>query len=1243
VAPRDQAPLLDGLLPEDAAVAAAFERQQKAFVLGGPSAGRPIAAEIRQQFPQHPGARLMSAMQAEEDGRTGEALAGYQELSNEIPDSASVRRRLLSACRALGNAALMRKTLRDVVERGVLPGVRSQQEWDYPPDRHVCHYADLLRFSAETRQQAAALLHGVLKRNGNCGEAWHNLGDLLWDERDFPDALLAYRLGSLNAVDNEHYARAYCDALAGQSRENEGLAWLEQRVRESGASQRAVAVWPTWIGALEDYGHPERALAACQEALERHGHAAELLGFAVPFLARMGHWERAEDTLRRLEACGNAAVFHESATYFHSMRGDLEDAVRHAEAAVREQPGAMPARKTLLELRSRRDGAPAAVQEAARWSAEQPGHDELEEIYYFQLEWGSATAKKYEVLRRRVKRDPEDGWAWAALAYACAYYYQFAGERRQRRIEKRIAPFLAECDRTAPDDSATRRVYAQWLEARCEWPAAVAAWLRAVERDPGDAYRYRRTWDCAASLDGARRLEVWERLEAMMLRRPGRLALAPDMAPLLAQRFGVDFAEQAVSRWLAARPEDPEVRLAAANLLLDYGHGRSDAARALEMLKPAVEHFPYHFDLRLALARAHRALRQHAEAEEVLGEALRRHPANSTALIQMIWVHERGGKKEDADRLLALAMARDPYNADVWNARAEVLLERGRHEDVRAVVAEGLRRSPESVYWRERSMNLLIQCGDSDEAVRVAREGVRVHPRGAYLWLLLGRTLSRWRRHAAPGEIERCLRRGLELNRSLFDAADWLACLLVEQSRYDDAAQVMREILPRLDDPCTARGRLAWIARQQGRKTEAIDEMAAVLQAAPWYSWGWSRLIEWIEEDKEWERARSLLGELPGPMRTVLSFRVQRLKALDKAGRDAAAVDAEWNELLRDFPGDESLRLDRYDLLREAKREAEAAEALDAIVREFPESPFVQARWAAALFAQGRHEPALEAALRVWFAPVEESTWPVDKVWAAAHEAERHKELYARARARLERGEQPTARAWVTMASHAATIADPWWWRFFAHASYLARETTALLRMLDRAAWDGRAGRAALLAQMNEDRRYATLVRYWKKRRAVVEADTPCWVEVGRALLALGRRRAARKLLASWPARPGVMMWMVANYVLTLPRTPRGFRDARAACRGALAALPHDHCARCLAYILAESCAALGDTTGLLETWNTYRAYFQRATEKGEWFDPKRANLHHDVPALVGFLEEKKRWRYRAKVLRIWVGDLRQG
>jgi hypothetical protein len=202
-----------------------------------------------------------------------------------------------------------------------------------------------------------------------------------------------------------------------------------------------------------------------------------------------------------------------------------------------------------------------------------------------------------------------------------------------------------------------------------------------------------------------------------------------------------------------------------------------------------------------------------------------------------------------------------------------------------------------------------------------------------------------------------------------------------------------------------------------------------------------------------------------------------------------------------------------------------------------------------------------------------------------------------------------------------------------------ARELLTLLQLADRTPWiDGRY-RALVLDRLSSVGYYALVLKYWKKHRAEVEADVATWAETSRALISVGRKAEARQLLASWRRRRGVSMWMITNYVQTLsPVRRKQLQELLATCRDALATLPHDHCARYLAHVQAETQVLLGDQHGFRNTWNQYRSYFDCSEVAGEWFETGRKYLLTEVPMMSRYLQEgqlamlqkgRRSWRWK--------------
>ncbi len=473
--------------------------------------------------------------------------------------------------------------------------------------------------------------------------------------------------------------------------------------------------------------------------------------------------------------------------------------------------------------------------------------------------------------------------------------------------------------------------------------------------------------------------------------------------------------------------------------------------------------------------------------------------------------------------------------------------------------------------------------------------------------------------------------------------------LLVGQRRFREAEEVVQNISERMSDPCPARGRLAWIHREQGQKQAAVEEMIAVLESAPWYQWGWNVLMGWLTEDQAWDRAKSLLSVIPPEIRTYPNLLRERLLLLTRAGLEEKDLDLEWSQLLSDFSEDAALHQERYDLLRDKKRLPEAAEVLRKIQPLNPDDPFMNARLVEVLARERKTEEALEALLRIFFAQVERSEWPANFAWHTVRLARMGDEAIERVDKSLKEGFRPTPQAltlwaYAVLETQSTQGQAP---RSILHTWFPDKSSRKVLAILDGAAqaeWlDGRY-RARLLACLCDFGYDGLVARYWKSHREHVESDVDSWAQTGRALIRLGRQREARELLATWNERPGVSMWMIANYVGCFSSVEaKSLREVRSLCKEALSTLPHDHNARYLAHVQAEAEALLGDEDGFRRIWKEQQGYFDGELSENEWFHSERLYLREEIPALAQYLETNQRSRYRRTLWRLrWKNARRE-
>lgn len=1240
-----RAETLDALLPPESAVVEAAQAQQKAFAISGPAAARPIVEDIENRFPNHPGTQFLRAIQNLEDGRVGKALGTFRKQMEKYPGSPAIRVRLISACRLLGNTALLRDTLSSVVDTGKVPGVDSHTAWATPHPRYFCDYADLLRFSAETRGKSELLLYLVLKNNWRSASAWHILADLRWGQGDTESALLSYRIASTLAEHNDHYASAYADVLYRNGRLDEGKEWLSNRAEKLGTSSQGISTWITYVSTLEDWGDPSLALSVCRDTLSRFDDSPSLLTFAVPFLSRMGQWDEAERWFQALKEMGVGSHFHEAAVYYYQMRGMTTVALEHAEEWISEVPLSIHARRKLLGLISTVNGPTVALDRAARWMRERPENEDFEELFCEYVEF--PIWRKLKVLKVRLRRNRDDAWAWRELAFSVISKFESSDEVHQRRLRPHVLDCLNNIDRLTSKDASAFRAHGLWHEAQDEWKKAHTAYLESIRLDPGNSWGYGRAFEVGTRLTAAEQRATWIEVEAAWLAASGRLPNGLQMMRQLNDLFGPRETERIIANWQKLRPDDPGVIEAMADLLLDFGHGRSDALRALELLRPAVQRYPYESGLRFSFARAWRATGDGATAGQEFEELVRRRPDNISALIQLAWIREREGCTDEALRILVQASDQEPRNPDPLDVRAQILIENHRFDEALIVLTDALQQLPESVRIYQRTIALFEQIGEDGKAVEAARQGVEAYPRGAYLWLLLGKTLRAHAEFAAPGEAEECLRRSLAFNRGLFEPADWLAVILTEQHRYQEAFRILADVETRLADPSPVFGRRAWIRRQAGEKREAITDMADLLQSYPGYDWGWNLLLDWVEEDRDWTLSKKVLESGPPQLLANVTFRRDRLLLLEKAGQEAASLDEEWLELLTDFPENVPLHLHRFDSLRNAKRWEEAAATLDRVAKAVGDDVYLAARLADVRCHEGRYDEAFDCALNVCFAPVEHSVWPVNRIWDVFSTSDKEETLAEKFRERLNEGAKPTRRAISRYASYLVSKEgpSPLAGRLLRQTRlhHVTREIYSLRKVIKTSAWRNEFRESDLLEILNGNRYPRLVIRFWKEScREGLDGDSQAWAQAGRAMIDCRQYRTARALFRNWRDRRGVQMWSLANYMQSLSRfRRRDLEEIIATCRDALTDLAHDHCARYLACMQAEACALAGDEKGLIAVWQERLAYFRTELKKNEYFKASEKHLIYDIPDMGEALERNDRKAYRKLLWRVRSQRLR--
>ncbi|HSA24111.1 MAG TPA: hypothetical protein P5076_21805, partial [Myxococcota bacterium] len=857
-------------------------------------------------------------------------------------------------------------------------------------------------------------------------------------------------------------------------------------------------------------------------------------------------------------------------------------------------PNDLLARRNLLELVECDRGRPASLELARRWVAERPGDDEVELLLYETLRRQTQTREADTLLRARLRRNPEDAWAWRELGFRLLDRESAespAGVDRAEELRQAVARAVA----LSPGAPATRMLQAEQASARGEHAEAVAWTLEALAVAPELGGAYLHALAASAGLDQAAQEAVLERLEEHLERCPGRLHPARDLVLQLAGLRGPERAQRTLDRLARRGAEDPEWLEAQADLWLEGQGGQTQAGRALELLERACARFPAHFDLRLSYTHALRLLGREQAEVEVLEALVRWNPTHLGARHSLARLHLQRGQAQLALDLLGEGARMRPQDRQVFRMWAQLARDAGRPQEAIRCGRRGIALQPDNLALREQVLALHLELGEHEQALQLARAGTLQESAPAYAWVLLARALDRHPGHTTRGEAEAEYREALRRDGQLYDAADELAVLLAHTGRIDEARALLEPLRQRLADPCPALARLAWLEREAGQGRLAVERMAEVLRRWPGHRFALWQLLHWLEEDKAYALALELLPELPAPARIDAELVARWLGLMERAGLQPDVLERHWQGLLAEHPADLGLHLLRSDWLAERRHWSEALAVLASVEGKQPESAFLVARKVGLLALSARPDEALAEARRLWVLPGDDEGWPDQAAWNDLREAG----LRERATAELlglALGGTRVRRASLAELVESVGIldlrlgeAEALGMPFQAANARGAGHLVKLYRALAEAPWDRDAQlRALALGGLVRRGRDAPELERWLQafldaQRQELGAHTPLWRQA--VWFAAYRPRpdpaGLRTWLAGWDERPGVDMtaaaWLVDGLRRTLLRSPpaEALEELAALSARAIERLEPDSTAGYLACVLGECGARL--------------------------------------------------------------------
>lgn len=356
-----------------------------------------------------------------------------------------------------------------------------------------------------------------------------------------------------------------------------------------------------------------------------------------------------------------------------------------------------------------------------------------------------------------------------------------------------------------------------------------------------------------------------------------------------------------------------------------------DAEGAKKMLREAIAEYrkaqaikPANPGVMLALARTLAADGQFPEAESLYKAVLRQNKTAVPVYQQLTGLYMRHNRPEDAENTLKSAIANNPKNLELLTQLAAFYYSRNRRGEM-AKTLDTL-KSHAREYDRAHMIagDFYLRLGNVNDAIREYRAGVTDNPK-----------------------------RKADYQKRVIEA-------LLRDGRKDEAAQVNAEILKENPRDPDARGMAAGQLLEKGDVAKALTELQATVAAKPdnfvaRYNLGRAHLAR-----GQSEQARQEFNQVIALRPDYIPARLA-LVQLQLARRDYDAALKSTQEILTSWDSSNGRALlMRSMALMGLKRNAEAREVLQALLKGNPKNPDVLYQFAVLNLLEARYKDAEE-------------------------------------------------------------------------------------------------------------------------------------------------------------------------------------------------------------------------------------------------------------------------------------------
>ncbi len=964
--------------------------------------------------------------------------------------------------------------------------VRTLREINAEPDCDPLFWTQLAaELSGDARQHDTVkyLLHRAIKYRGDSGAAYGLLGSLYFEEQNQDLGVETLRLAACVDEKNEGSAKQYFYAARVTNDTSTAMRFLTDRVGRFGKKSSMPVRTLSW--AYSQLDKSDEALSVLKTAYKTHSKDGDFLLYVAERFAAWGKFKKSEEIVEKAKTLARSADWTRIAAAVASYQGKSEVALKHWQAALKQDPLDSFAHQMVAQLLADTGGVEAAVAHLRKYVKRFPNSYTLRSMLVEALKDGSPAVLEKD-LRLFMKAHPDDPWGLRELAIL------------NMRVQKfdNAAEYVDRAMAVDPNAPANHMLKSRIHSDRNDNAAAIEEYRKALKLSIDAEYAISGLIGlCNAKTDREVQLQfVLEQLQKQVGFGDGLLTYHA-----LAQSC---LESKALLKILKKNLLDGDERWQARVVVIRQLSDMQRHEDAIKLAKQTASKFSLLPNVWLELASAYSACGKIDEEIQAIKKAQRINPTAGDTVRRLAEALEKKNDVAGARQEIEVMMRLNPRDVLNMSYLAGMMWDQDEKEEALQLIAKAVRLEPGFEQGWSALRAWCEMLGKPDFDVEVANELTAARPNEVRSWRMLAFSLDQpHQTHEALAALDH----GLTLNPLSLDCHGDKVVLLARMGEYDEAIRAARPAVFEDNIPLELLARAAWVEAERGNFKKAVAGMEDVTRVDPDYFWAWQELATWyryLEMKADFQTASSEMVRIQPQNPISWGYLGESAIALD----DLDGAKEHFKQAVHLAPTYRYASDRLLDLLVDGKQWDEANEILEFV------TPHLSLEWVlseqiriAAL--SGEEETAFEKLGKVFEIESEDVT-AVDAAVHAMYSAGWGGRTLEFISKHLKKPTATTGVAYVF--AHMSTSLKKW--KLCERTLYDLRDRPQL--------WDVAAMKFLEEAAASDElKNRKRVLEFIKNNEPLLRAKTLLWESTGGALLQAGYGDRACRFMSDWSER----------------------------------------------------------------------------------------------------------------------------